>query len=138
MNTFTVTTPSIAFVEPSERVNKLISEHTSMYVKDIILKRNRKELNVKYMKVISYLYDCDDHLVIVDEHFNDMFSTAFAKISNLPDIFIARLDTYKMVVYLLYKQLKFVYDEKDIVVSKFRREVYDKISNLTTGHFELS
>jgi hypothetical protein len=88
------------------------------------------------MKTISYLYDGDNNVVIIDKEFNDMFSTAFVKINNLPEVFIARLDTYKMTVYLLYKQLKFVYDEKDIIISKFRRDVYDKIINLQDGCFE--
>lgn len=134
MNIFIVATPSIAFVEPSDRVQDLISQHT-MNDKNIILKRETKQFNVKYMKKISYFYD-DDNVVIIDTEFNEMFSTAFVKISNIPEVFIARLDIYKLVVYLLYKQLKFAYDEKEIVISKFRKDVYDKISNLTEGYFE--
>lgn len=135
MNIFIVETPSIMFVEPSNRVQELISEYTSMYDKNVILKLETKEFNVKYMKKISYFYD-DDNVVIIDTEFNEMFSTAFVKISNIPEVFIARLDIYKLVVYLLYKQLKFAYDEKEIVISKFRKDVYDKISNLTEGYFE--
>lgn len=106
-----------------------------MYDKNVILKLETKEFNVKYMKKISYFYD-DNNVVIVDKEFNDMFSTAFVKISNLPEVFIARLDIYNLVVYLLYKQLKFTYEEKDISFSIFRRNIFDRISNLTEGHFE--
>lgn len=134
MNIFIVATPSIVFVEPSDRVQDLISQHT-MYDKNIIVKRKTKQFDVKYMKKISYFYD-DDNVVIIDTEFNEMFSTAFVKISNIPEVFIARLDIYKLVVYLLYKQLKFAYDEKEIVISKFRKDIYDKISNLTEGYFE--
>lgn len=136
MNVFVMTTPNIVFVEPSDRVKELISQQKSMYHEDIILRRKSRKFNIKYMKTVSYLYDGDNNVVIIDKEFNDMFSTAFVKIINLPEVFIARLDMYKLVVYLLYKQLKFAYDEKDIIVSKFRRDVYDKISNLSEGHFE--
>lgn len=135
MNIFIVATPSIVFVEPSDRVQDLISQHT-MYDKNIIVKRKTKQFDVKYMKKISYFYDDNDNVVIIDTAFNEMFSTAFVKISNIPEVFIARLDIYKLVVYLLYKQLKFAYDEKEIVISKFRKDTYDKISNLTEGYFE--
>lgn len=135
MNIFIVATPSIVFVEPSDRVQDLISQHT-MYDKNIIVKRKTKQFDVKYMKKISYFYDDNDNVVIIDTAFNEMFSTAFVKISNIPELFIARLDIYKLVVYLLYKQLKFAYDEKEIVISKFRKDIYDKISNLTEGYFE--
>jgi hypothetical protein len=136
MNIFIVAAPNIVFVEPSDRIKELISQDISIYNQDIILKRKATEFNVKYMKTISYLYDGDNNVVIIDKEFNDMFSTAFVKINNLPEVFIARLDTYKLAVYLLYKQLKFVYDEKDIIISKFRRDVYDKIINLQDGCFE--
>lgn len=135
MNMFIVTTPNVVFVEPSDRVKELISQHISLYSKDIILKRKTKDFYVKYMKNVKYVYD-DDNVIIIDKEFNEMFSTAFVKIKNLPEVFIARLDIYILVVYLLYKQLKFIYDEKDISFSIFRRNVFDKISNLTEGHFE--
>lgn len=135
MNMFIVATPSVVFVEPSDRVKNIISQHISLYSTDIILKKQTKEFNVKYMKKVKYVYD-DDNVIIIDKEFNEMFSTAFVKIKNLPEVFIARLDIYILVVYLLYKQLKFIYDEKDISFSIFRRNVFDKISNLTEGHFE--
>lgn len=129
-------TSKLVFVEPSDRVNELISEHKLYYDNELILKRKTTELNIIYMKIIGYLYDVDNNVIIIDKEFSDMFSTAFVKITNLPEVFVARLDIYKLVVYLLYKQLKFVYDEKEIVISKFRRDVFQKISTLSEGHFE--
>ncbi len=136
MIAFIVVSPNLVFVEPSDRIKELISHHTSINNKDIKLKRKAKEYNVKYMKNISYFFDENDNLVVVDTEFNDMFSTAFVRINNLPEAFIARLEIYKLVVYLLYRQLKFAYEEKEIIISKFREDVYDKISNLSEGSFE--
>lgn len=121
---------STVFVEPSERVKELMSQDNN----DII--KNTKEFNVQYTKKLTYFYDYDNKVVIIDNNFSDMFSTAFVKIVYLPDVFITQLDKYCLIVYLLYKQLKFIYDEKEISFSKFRRDVFDKICNLTEGHFE--
>jgi len=124
--------PSIVFVEPSERVKKLMSQDNN----DIDIIKNTKEFNVQYTKKLTYFYDYDNNVVIIDNNFCDMFSTAFVKILYLPEVFITQLDKYCLIVHLLYKQLKFIYDEKEISFSKFRRDVFDKICNLTEGHFE--
>ena len=124
--------PSIVFVEPSERVKKLMSQDNN----DIDIIKNTKEFNVQYTKKLTYFYDYDNKVVIIDNNFSDMFSTAFVKILYLPEVFITQLDKYCLIVHLLYKQLKFIYDEKEISFSKFRRDVFDKICNLTEGHFE--
>lgn len=133
---FIVATSNVVFVEPSDRVKDLISQHKLFYDIEIILRRKSTDLNIIYMKTIKYVYDGDNNVVIIDNEFSDMFSTAFVKITNLPQVFIARLDIYKLVVYLLYKQLKFTYDEKEMIISKFRRDVFNKISTLSEGHFE--
>ena len=64
------------------------------------------------------------------------FQLQIVKIVYLPEVFITQLDKYCLIVHLLYKQLMFIYDEKEISFSKFRRDVFDKICNLTEGHFE--
>lgn len=133
---FIVATSNVVFVEPSDRVKDLISQHKLFYDIEIILRRKSRDLNIIYMKTIKYVYDGDNNIVIIDNEFSEMFSTAFVKINNLPEVFVARLDIYKLIVYLLYKQLKFAYDEKELVISKFRRDVFHRISILSEGHFE--
>ncbi len=95
-----------------------------------------KKKQIKYMKTILYFVDNVNNIIVIDETFNDMFSTAYVKITKLPETFIGNLEDYKTIVYLLYKQLKFSYDEEELFVSKFRRDIFDTILNLQEGCFE--
>lgn len=124
---------SIVFIEASDRVKDILSEIT---INDIIEPRNAKKLKIKYMKMISYYVDCDNSVIIIDEEFSDMFSTAYCKILHLPERFIGTLESFKLLVYLLYKQLKFYYDEHELFISKFRCDIFDNILNLQEGCFD--
>ncbi len=124
---------SIVFIEASDRVKDILSENT---INDGIEPRNVKKLKIKYMKMISYYVDCDNNVIIIDEEFSDMFSTAYCKILHLPERFIGTLESFKLLVYLLYKQLKFYYDEHELFISKFRCDIFDNILNLQEGCFD--
>lgn len=69
-------------------------------------------------------------IIIIDETFKDMFTTAYVRINGLPNTFIGSLDDYQMCVYLLCKQLKWTYEERDLIVAKFRVDVMDRILQL--------
>jgi hypothetical protein len=133
ISVFVVPKMSIVFIEASDRVKDILSENT---INDGIEPRNVKKLKIKYMKMISYYVDCDNNVIIIDEEFSDMFSTAYCKILHLPERFIGTLESFKLLVYLLYKQLKFYYDEHELFISKFRCDIFDNILNLQEGCFD--
>lgn len=120
------------FIEASDRVKDILSENIYTSVET-----NVKKYKVKYMKMISY-YNHDSDIIVIDEEFSDMFSTAYGRISNLPQVYVGTLESYKLLVYLLWKQLKFYYDEQDLLISKFRCDIFDTILNLHEGCFERS
>lgn len=138
INVFVVSQKSIVFIEPSDRVNDILiglsydSNNLYYTIKNEIVKKKQ----IKYMKTILYYVDNVNDIIVIDETFNDMFSTAYVKITKLPEIFIGKLEDYKTIVYLLYKQLKFSYDEANLFFSKFRRDVFDTILNLHDGCLE--
>jgi hypothetical protein len=118
--------PSTVFVEASDRVKNLMLIDVDKYTLSTIEKNEIKSLSLKYNKVISYCIDNND-IIIIDETFSDMFSTAFVKINGVPSVFIGELESYKLLVYLLYKQLKWNYDENDLIIAKFRNDIFDNI-----------
>lgn len=124
------------FIEPSNRANSLLLADTCTNIYDTTRDKIIKTKPIKYTKVILYYLDNENNLVVIDEDFRDMFSTAYAKISNLPKVFIGNLEDYKTLVYLLYKQLKFSYDEQGLLISIFRHNIFDTIFNLHEGCFE--
>lgn len=130
---FVVPKMSVVFIEASERVKDILSENT---INDVIEPGNVKKLKIKYMKMVSYYVDWDRNVIIIDEEFSDMFSTAYCKILHLPERFIGTLESYKLITYLLYKQLKFSYDEHELFISKFRCDIFNTIMNLHEGCFE--
>jgi hypothetical protein len=130
---FVVPKVNVMFIEASDRVKDILFENTN---NDVIEPRSVKKLKIKYMKMISYYVDCDRNVIIIDEEFSDMFSTAYCKILHLPDRFTGTLENFKLLVYLLYKQLKFYYDEHELFISKFRCDIFDTISNLHEGCFD--
>jgi hypothetical protein len=124
---------TIAFIEASNRVKHILFEDTYNLVTENI---NVKKLKIKYMKVISYYVDYDKNVVVIDDEFSDMFTTAYCKILQVPERFVGTLDSYKLVVYLLFKQLKFFYEEQELSISKFRCDIYDSIFKLHENCFD--
>lgn len=133
---FVVPQKSIMFIEPSERANKILLADHCTNVYDVTKNKKIRTKKLKYRKVILYFRDDDNNIVVIDEGFEDMFLTAYVKISNLPKVFVGKLEDYQTLVYLLYKQMKFTYDEKELYISKFRCDVFNTIFNLYEGCFE--
>lgn len=133
MNVFVVPKTTIAFIEASNRVKDILFENT---YNDVTDNTNVKKLKIKYQKMISYYVDCDKNVVVIDDEFSDMFSTAYCKILRIPERFTGTLESYKLLVYLLYKQLKFYFDEHELFISKFRCDVFTNILNLHEGSFD--
>ena len=97
------------FVEPTLRLQSMIQDSLSQYPREY----NLYNMKVKHGKELKFFMRNDINVYVIDETFSDMFSTAFVRILNLPSIYVGNLETYKMIVYLLYQQLLWWYDDVD-------------------------
>jgi hypothetical protein len=114
------------FVEASSRVQNIIADSIGNIPNE---SENILSLDVKHGKQLKFFLQ-DGYVHVIDDTFCDMFSTAFISLTKLPAIYVGSLDTYKMVVYLLFKQLKWLYDEEDKFLAFFRKETRNNISKL--------
>jgi hypothetical protein len=114
------------FVEASQRVKDKLNETKDARIPSI---RQLLTIPIRHYKTLLYYVD-NGTIIIIDETFKDMFSTAYVRINGLPDTFIGSLDDYQMCVYLLRKQLKWNYEELGLLVAKFRVDVMDRIMQL--------
>lgn len=115
-----------AFVEASVRVQSIITDsicNTPCNDKHIL------HLDVKHGKKLKFFLQ-DGYVHVIDDTFSEMFSTAFVRLTKLPSIYVGSLDTYKIIVYLLFKQLKWLYEEEDKFLAFFRKETRNNISKL--------
>jgi hypothetical protein len=87
-------------------------------------------MNIKHGKELQFFMGNNVDVYVIDDTFSDMFSTAFVRIVNLPSTYTGSLETYKMIVYLLYRQLLWQYDDMDKSFASFRKETRDNISKL--------
>lgn len=119
------------FVEVPNRIKEIITNHLDEYQTFIINSSYTQTYNIKYTKsVLCYFVDHHE-VIIIDNEFSEMFSTAFVKIQNLPQVFKGTLEMYQHIVHLLYQQLKWNYEEQGLVIAKFRRDIFDKIAQLS-------
>jgi hypothetical protein len=114
------------FVEASQRVKDKLNETKDARIPSI---RQLHTIPIRHYKTLLYYVD-NASVIVVDETFKDMFSTAYVRINGLPNTFIGSLDDYQMCVYLLRKQLKWNYEELDLMVAKFRVDIMDRIMQL--------
>ena len=91
---------------------------------------NLYHMKIKHGKILKFFMVNDSDVHVIDDSFSDMFRTAFVRIVNLPSTYIGSLDTYKMTVYLLYRQLLWWYDDMDKSLAFFRKETRNNISKL--------
>lgn len=115
-----------AFVEASARVQSIITDsicNTPCNDKNVF------HLDVKHGKKLKFFLQ-DGYVHVIDDTFSEMFSTAFVRLTKLPSIYVGSLDTYKIIVYLLFKQLKWLYEEEDKFLAFFRKETQNNISKL--------
>ena len=90
---------------------------------------NILRLDVKHGKKLQFFLQ-DGYVHVIDDTFCDMFSTAFVCLTKIPKIYVGSLDTYKQIVYLLFRQLKWLYEEEEKYLAFFRKETRNNISKL--------
>lgn len=116
------------FVEASQRVLSVLS---NLKIPDIMSHvRKITELPVKHGKNIMYYVVSESDVIIIDETFDEMFTTAYFTISGLPHTFIGPFHDYVFCVFLLYRQMKWSYEERDLYLAPFRKEIIEKIINI--------
>lgn len=114
------------FVEASSRVQTIITDsNCNSPMHDVKF----LHLDVKHGKKLQFFLQ-DGYVHVIDNTFCEMFSTAFVRLTKLPSIYVGSLDTYKIIVYLLFKQLKWLYEEEEKYLAFFRKETRNNISKL--------
>lgn len=118
---------SVVFVEASHRVKELLTK-----IKDIdtTIIRKLHSIHIQHYKSVLYYVE-NNKVFIIDDTFKDMFTTAYVHINGLPNTFIGSLEDYNICVYLLYKQLKWNFEEHDLFLSKFRVDIINRLLQLS-------
>lgn len=124
-------TASTLFVEASQRVKDILKANASASVRDIPSVWDIHELSIKYHKTVLYSIH-KNNILIIDEEFSTMFKTAYVTIKGIPDTFVGSLEDYQICVFLLYRQLKWNYEEGGICLAKFRVDIFERIAQLTS------